>query len=143
MTRTEATAVDDVRAGVYELGRSRDWNDNVALVHCDKARVTFDADAGGEAKDRLRTLDARGSGGRQVDVQTPQFHGRADHVAVDFVKHTLHLETTGDKDVYVRDLASGRQWLYDSAVFDYVTKEWSDAVRPREIETPQQTPERK
>lgn len=134
VTRNEATAVTNVRSDVFSLAPSGDWSIAGGTMYCERVRMTFDPDAPGEAKDRLRTLEATGGGGRQVVLEHPEFRGRADRVEMDCATNTMRLLTTSENSVYVREVASGRQVLYDAATFDYETHEWSDVERMREIE---------
>ncbi len=133
-TRNEATAVGDVKSDIYELTPTGQWTLNRGTVYCDRAHMTFDADAKGDAKDRLRTLTATGDEGRQVILETPDIRARADRIEVDGLTSKVRMSTTSDKDVYVRELATGRQCLYESATYDYVTFQVEDAVRMQELE---------
>lgn len=133
-TRSEANAADDVVAVVWSLAPSGEWTADPMKFYCQRAHLTFDPDAPGEGKDKLRTFDAWGADGRQVVVETPDFFGHADHVALDAKKHVIKLTTDSGPDVYVREIATGRQTLYDSATYDYDTHEWFDTVRAREVE---------
>jgi lipopolysaccharide export system protein LptA len=133
-TRTEATARDDVIARMFSLSPSGDADKELMTFYCQRARMTFDPDAPGRARDRLRTLDAVGDHGNQVVVETPDFSARADHLELDATAGTIKLSTDAGPDVYVRQVASGRQSMYDSAVYHYDTREWTDAERGRELE---------
>ena len=136
VTRTEATATGDVAAAMFSLAPSGEWTIQQAIVYCDRARMTFDADAPGAGKDRMRTFEATGSNGRQVIVETPEYRARADRVFMDCTTNTMRLSTSSDTDVYVRELAlNGRQSLYDSVTFNYVTNEWTESVRFRAAES--------
>jgi len=139
-TRTQADARDDVVARMFSLSKSGEWTDDPVTFYGQKVHMTFDADAPGRARDRLRTLDAVGDKERQVVVETTSFFGRADHLELDGPAATIRLSTTPGADTasgvdcYVRDTASGRQVFYDSVVYHYETHEWSDQVRMREVE---------
>lgn len=134
VTRNEATAVSNVRADMFSLAPSGDWTVAGGTMYCERVRMTFDPDAPGASKDRLRTLEASGGGGRQVVIEHPEFRGRADRVEMDCTTNKMRFLTTSENSVYVHEVASGRQVLYDAATFDYVTHEWSDTERAREIE---------
>jgi lipopolysaccharide export system protein LptA len=134
-TRTEASARDEVIARVHSLEPSGEWTKEVATFYGQRVRMTFDPDAPGRARDRLRTLDALGDDQRQVRVETPEFAGRADRVELDGPAGTIKLSTSSGPDVYVRQLSTGRQMMYDSVVYHYETHEWSDEVRGREVES--------
>ncbi len=134
VTRSEATAVTNVRADMFSLAPSGDWTVAGGTMYCERVRMTFDPAATGSSRDRLRTLEATGGGGRQVVLDHPDFRGRADRVEMDCATNKLRLLTTSENSVYVHETASGRQVLYDAATFDYVTHEWSDVDRVRVIE---------
>jgi hypothetical protein len=133
-TRTEATARDDVVAGMFTLSKSGEWTDDPMMFKGQRVRATFDADAQGPTRDRLRYLDAVGDHEHQVIVDRSDFFGRADRVELDGPAGTIRLSTVGGTDVYVRQIASGRQMTYDSVVYHYETREWTDEVRGRELE---------
>jgi lipopolysaccharide export system protein LptC len=133
-TRTEATARDDVIARMFSLGKSGEWTDDPMTFYAQHVRATFDADAPGPTKDKLRTLVATGDGSHQVIVEASGFFGRADRLELDARAGTVALSTSSDTKVYVRETSSGRQTIYDSVVYHYATHEWTDAVQGREIE---------
>jgi hypothetical protein len=134
-TRTDATAVNDVRADMWSLAPSGEWTIAEGTIYAERAKMAFDVNAPGQVKDRIRTFDASGTDGRQVVVDLPnQFHGRADRVVTDFTKNKMHFSTNTGADVYVREIATGRQLMYQSATFDFVTHEWTDQVNAREQE---------
>jgi hypothetical protein len=129
--RTEATAVDNVRADLWSLAPSGDWTDQDATLYCDKAHLAYDADATGAVKDKLRMVTLSGAPGRQVIIEAPDIRGRADRVNVNCVKSTMRFSTESEHSVYVHRLSTGSQLLYDGVTYNYATHEWSDGDRMR------------
>lgn len=140
-TRTEATATGDVRADMWSLAPSGDWTVPGPRVWCEHARLTFDADAAGTAKDRLKTFEATGDGQKQVVVDADEYRCRADRVDMDVTKSKIRLSKTTGPDVLVTNATNGQRALYETATYDYVTKEWSDTKDMRVIEP--ETPEKR
>jgi len=134
ITRTEATAVDNVRADMWSLAPSGDWTIQDATIYCDRAHLTFETDAPGETKDRLRTAVLTGSTGRQVIIESPEMRARADRVDVNCAASTMRLSTSSENSVYFHRLTTGSQALCDGVTFNYKTHEWSELDRPRETE---------
>lgn len=134
VTNAEGTAVGDVRADLWSLAPSGQWTIAVATLYCERAHLTFDPDAEGAARERLRTLTATGNPERQVLVQSARYRAFADRIVLDAASHTMHLQTTSEKSIYVRDLERGTQLLYDGVKFDYETQEWREGERVRAME---------
>ena len=136
-TRTEATATGDVRADIWSLAQSGDWTVPGPRIWCERARLTFDADASGTAKDRLRTFEATGQGDKPVLVEADQWRCRSDRVDMDVAKSTIRLSKGGGPDVLVTDTKTGQRVFYETATYNYVTKEWFDMHGARAVESPQ------
>jgi len=136
LTRTEATATGNVRADMWSLAPSGDWTILNATLYCDRAHLTFEADATGATKERLRTADLTGSARRQVIIESPEMRGRADRVDIDCAASTMRLSTSSENSVYVHRLATGSQALYEGVTFNYKTHEWSELDGFRETEGP-------
>ena len=140
-TRTEATATGDVRADMWSLAQSGDWTVPGPRIWCERARLTFDADADGTVKDRLRTFEASGKGDKPVLVEADEYRGRADRVDMDVAKSKIRLSKGGGPDVLVTNVTTGQRLLYETATYNYVTKEWTDTLGMRAIEP--QAPEKR
>jgi lipopolysaccharide export system protein LptA len=134
ITRTEATATGDVRADVWSLAQSGDWTVPGPRLWCERARLTFDADAAGTANDRLRTFEAEGQGEKPVLVEADEYRCRADRVDMDVAKSKIRLSKGGGPDVLVTNATTGQRALYETATYNYVTKEWSDTKGMRVVE---------
>jgi hypothetical protein len=134
MTRTEATAVGDVRADVWSLAQSGDWTVPGPRIWCERARLTFDADAEGTAKDRLRTFEATGQGEKPVLVEADEYRCRADRVDMDVAKSKIRLSKGGGPDVLVTNATTGQRQFCETTTYNYVTKEWTDTLGLRAVE---------
>jgi len=132
VTRTDATATGSVRARVEALSPQGEWRQQ-AIVYCERAHMTFDANATGTAREKIRTFDAEGTRDLPVRVETDQFTGTCSRVDMNATSNVLRL-SGAEQPVYFREIATGRQFLLDSGNYDYVKKEWTEQERLREME---------
>lgn len=100
-----------------------------------RARLTFeDPETKGAARERLKTFDATGRGDKPVLVEADEYRCRADRVDMDVADSKIRLSKAGGPDVLVTDTKTGRRVLYETATYNYVTKEWSNMEGAREVE---------
>jgi hypothetical protein len=133
-SRTEATATGDVRADMWSLAPSGDWTVPGPKIWCERARLTYDAEAEGTAKDRLKTFEASGHGDKPVLVEADHYRCRADRVEMDVAKSKIRLSKGEGPDVIVTDVKTGERVLYETATYGYVTKEWTDVRGMRAVQ---------
>jgi hypothetical protein len=141
LDRASASCVGQVVC-VYESRQPSDrWNAD-ARIDCRRLDMTFDPTIeGGRMSEKLRTLTATGSYDDPARVRTRDaLGGREAYAEAERVEGTqrdtrLRLLCPSDRStVYLHDISTGRRMRCDSAVFDYVTFEWTDLLRPREVE---------
>jgi hypothetical protein len=132
VTRTDATATGNVIATVETLDPRGEWRE-AARMDCERAHMTFDADATGTAREKIRTFDAEGTADVPVSVTTPDFRATCSRVDID-AKTTLIRLTGGERPVWFVEIATGRQFFEDSGTFDYIKREWTEQERAREVE---------
>ena len=133
LTRTEATATGVVSAAIARLTGPDRWEEE-AVLQCSRAHLTFDPDAEGGTRDRIRTFDAQGQEDYPVRVRTAEFTGSAARVDVDVKSQTLRLTSDMSRSVHIVETKTGRQLLGESGVWNYLTKEWAELLGFKEVQ---------